>query len=101
VEERDDAYVVELELPGVREEDIEVTLSGRRLTVDGEGKEKERVGLLRRRTRSIGRFHFEIELPGEVEGDGVTASLDQGVLTITLPERGSERTRRIKVGSGG
>jgi HSP20 family protein len=101
VEERDDAYVVELELPGVRESDIEVSLTGRRLTVSGERKEKERVGLLRRRTRSVGRFHYEVEVPGDVDEDGVTASLDEGVLTVTLPKAESERGRRIKVTRGG
>jgi HSP20 family protein len=101
VEERDDAYVVELELPGVRESDLEVSLAGRRLIVSGERKEKERVGLLRRRTRSVGRFHYEVEVPGAVDEDGVTASLDEGVLTVTLPKAESERVRRIKVTGAG
>jgi hypothetical protein len=86
VEERDDAYVVELELPGVRESDVEVSLAGRRLIVSGERREKERVGLLRRRTRRVGRFYYEVELPGAVDEDGVTASLDEGVLTVMLPK---------------
>ena len=97
VEERDDAYVVELELPGVRESDVEVSLAGRRLTVSGERKEKERIGLLRRRTRNVGRFHYEVELPGAVDEDGVTASLDDGVLTVTLPKAERERVHRINV----
>jgi HSP20 family protein len=101
VEERDDAYVVELELPGVRESEVEVSLAGRRLIVSGERKEKERVGLLRRRTRSVGRFHYEVEVPGAVDEDGVTASLDEGVLTVTLPKAESERVRRIKVTGAG
>jgi HSP20 family protein len=101
VEERDDAYVVELELPGVRESDVEVSLAGRRLIVSGERKEKERLGLLRRRTRSVGRFYYEVELPGDVDEDGVTASLDEGVLTVTLPKAESERVRGIKVTRAG
>jgi len=101
VEERDDAYVVEFELPGVRESDVEVSLAGRRLIVSGERKEKERLGLLRRRTRSVGRFYYEVELPGDVDEDGVTASLDEGVLTVTLPKAESERVRRIKVTRAG
>ena len=97
VEERDDAYVVELELPGVHEDDIEVSLAGRRLIVSGERKEKERVGLLRRQTRTVGRFHYEVDLPGAVDEDSVTAALDSGVLTVTLPKGESERVHRIKV----
>src|SRR6476620_4153003 len=57
VEETDDAYLVEIELPGVKKGDIEISMEGRRLTVSGERKEKEREGVLRRRTRSVGRFH--------------------------------------------
>jgi HSP20 family protein len=97
VEETDDAYVVELELPGVKKRDIDISLAGRRLTVTGERKEKERSGILRRRTRSVGQFRFEVLLPGAVDEDGVTASLDEGVLTVRVPKATSERPRRIEV----
>jgi HSP20 family protein len=97
VEETDDAYVVELELPGVDKRDIEITLSGRRLIVSGERKEKERVGVLRRRTRRVGRFRYEIVLPGAVDQGGVSASLDDGVLTIRVPKATSEQPQRIEV----
>jgi HSP20 family protein len=97
VEETDDAYVVELELPGVKKRDIDISLAGRRLTVTGERKEKERSGILRRRTRSVGRFRFEVLLPGDVDEDGVTASLAEGELTVRVPKATSERPRRIEV----
>jgi HSP20 family protein len=71
VEETDDAYLVEIELPGVKKGDIEISMEGRRLTVSGERKEKERAGILRRRTRSVGRFHYEVVLPGEVDEGAV------------------------------
>ena len=61
-------------------------MEGRRLTVSGERKEKERVGILRRRTRSVGQFHYEVVLPGAVDEDAVSASLDGGVLTVRVPE---------------
>ena len=51
VEETDDAYVIEVEVPGVAKKDIDVSVAGRRLTITGERKERERVGILRRRTR--------------------------------------------------
>jgi len=97
VEETDDAYLVEIELPGVKKGDIEISMEGRRLTVSGERKEKERAGILRRRTRSVGRFHYEVVLPGEVDEGAVSASLDGGVLTIRVPKRESDRPRRIQV----
>ena len=97
VEESDDAYTVELELPGVKKDDISVEVSGRRLVVSGERKERERVGILRRRTRSVGRFHYEVTLPSALDEDGIEASLSDGVLTLRVPKAASERPRRIKV----
>jgi HSP20 family protein len=97
VTETDDAYVVEIELPGVNKEDIDISLSGRRLLVTGERKEEERTGILRRRTRRVGRFRYEVLLPGAVDEDGVQASLEDGVLTLRVPKASTERPRRIEV----
>lgn len=72
-------------------------MAGRRLTVSGERKERERVGILRRRTRSVGRFHYEVVLPGDVEENDVSASMDEGVLTVRLAKPASARPRRIPV----
>ena len=63
VEETDVAYVIEVELAGVEKKNIDVAVDGCRLTITGERKEKERVGILRRRTRSVGRFEYDIQLP--------------------------------------
>ncbi len=101
LEETDDAYVAEIELPGVKLEDLSVEVAGRRLTVTGERKERERVGILRRRTRTVGRFQYEVLLPGELDESGVEASLHEGVLTVRVPKPASERPRRIPVTQGG
>jgi HSP20 family molecular chaperone IbpA len=53
IEETDDAFIIEVELPGINKKDVDVSLSGRRLTISGERKEKERTGVLRRRVRSM------------------------------------------------
>lgn len=45
----------------------------------------------------MGRFHYEVLLPSDVEEDGVEANLDNGVLTIRVPKPASERPRRIVV----
>ena len=97
VEETDEAYIAEIELPGVAIEDLSVEVAGRRLTVTGERKEKERVGILRRRTRTVGRFHYEVLLPGDVDEEGVEAALADGVLTVRVPKPASQRPRRIPV----
>ncbi|MDQ4090659.1 MAG: Hsp20/alpha crystallin family protein [Actinomycetota bacterium] len=100
VEETDDAYLAEIELPGIGSDDLSVEVAARRLTVTGERKEKERVGILRKRTRTVGRFHYEVLLPGEVDEENVQASLEAGVLTVRVPKPVSQRPRRIPVTQG-
>lgn len=97
VEETHDAYVLEIELPGVKRDDIDIEVAGRRLRVQGEREEKERVGFLRSRERTVGRFSYEVTLPGHVEEEGVEAHLDEGVLTIRAPKPERERARRIEI----
>ena len=97
VEETPEEYRVEIELPGVKHDDLDIEVAGRRVSVRGERKEKERVGILRRRERTVGRFSYEVTLPGDVDEEGVEAQLDEGVLTVRLPKPESERPRRIQV----
>ncbi len=97
VEETDDAYTVELDLPGVAREDVDIQLDDRRLTVSGDIEEKERTGILHRRTRRVGRFHFSVTLPGDVDPDGVSAHLQDGVLTVHVPKAAQAKPRRIAI----
>jgi HSP20 family protein len=97
VEETDDAFVVEIELAGVKKDDVDIELVGRRLVVSGERKERERVGILRKRTRTVGQFRYEVDLPTELDEERVKAELDEGVLTVWVPKAASERPRRITV----
>jgi HSP20 family protein len=97
LEESDEAHLVEIELPGVRKDDLDIEVAARRLTVTGERREKERVGILRRRERTVGRFRYEVLVPGDIDEDGVAAGLDDGVLTVRLPKPAHERPRRIAV----
>ena len=95
VEDQDEAYVVRLELPGVKRDDVEVELSGRRLTVRAERKQTERKGLVRRGTRRTGSFFFETLLPAELHADDIEATLDAGVLTLRLPKPSPRRKIKI------
>ena len=99
VEETDDAYVVEIDLPGVKRDDIDIQLSDRQLTVSGEIKEKERTGILRRRTRRVGQFSYSVTLPADVDADKVSAHLDDGVLTVRVPKPEQAKLRRIPISS--
>ena len=97
IEETEDAYTVEVELPGVKKSDISIELVGRRVIITGEQREKQRVGVIRRRTRRVGRFRYEVALPSQFDDSGVEATLKDGVLTIRLPKPASEKSRQITV----
>jgi HSP20 family protein len=95
VEEQDDAYVVEAELPGVKREDVNIELVGNELAITGEVKEREHAGALRRRTRRYGRFSYRLTLPDQVDVDKIDANLKDGVLTVRVPK--SERAQRRQI----
>ena len=99
IEEADDAYVFEAELPGVKREDVNIELVGNELAVTGEMKEHERKGNVRRRMRRMGRFEYRVRLPDQVDGDKIDADLKDGVLTIRVPKAERAQRRRIEVRS--
>lgn len=99
IEETDDAWLVEAELPGVKQKDIDVEVSDSELAISGEVKERERKGILRRRTRRTGRFDYRVTLPGEANAEGIEASLKEGVLTVRVPKPERARRRRIEIKS--
>ena len=99
IEETDDAYVVEAELPGVKREDVNIEMDRNELSITGEIKEQERQGILRKRTRRIGRFEYRVQLPNVVDGENVDAKLEDGVLRIRLPKSERAQRRRIEVKS--
>lgn len=108
VTEADDAFHVEIELPGVKSKDIDVEANGQELVVTGEIKEKERKGILRRSTRRTGAFEYRLRLPGEVDTEKIDARMSDGVLTITVPKAEVAKARHVEIsetsqstGSGG
>jgi HSP20 family protein len=99
IEELEDTYVVEAEVPGVKREDVNIEVSGNELTISGETKERERKGVTRRRMRRVGKFEFRVMLPSEVNPEGVEAKLNDGVLTVRIPKAAGAKRRRIEVKS--
>jgi HSP20 family protein len=96
IEEEDNAYVLEVELPGVKRDDINIELVGNELMITGELKERERTGIVRRRTRRVGRFDYRVMLPSQVDAQKIEARLDNGVLTVSVPKLEQGR-KRIEV----
>ena len=100
VSERDDAYVVEAEVPGVRADDLDLEVRGKELTLKGRRAKPEGDDLtIRRRERGAGEFTRILELPVAVDSERVAASLRDGVLTVTLPKVASAIPKRIAVQS--
>jgi HSP20 family protein len=97
IEETDDQFVVELDLPNVAPEDVDVELNDNQLRVTGEIKRKERSGILRRQTRRVGEFEYVITLPGEIDPDRVGAALSEGVLSVRVGKTNTGRARHIEV----
>jgi HSP20 family protein len=98
--ETDEAYVLEIDLPGVRREDIDVEIGDREMIITGELRERERVGVMRRRTRRTGHFEYRAMLSSEVNADGVSATLTDGVLTVTIPKAEAAKPRHIEIAVG-
>lgn len=96
-----DAYEVNVELPGVSEDDIDITVRENMLTVHGEKKtereEKGKTYFFSERT--YGAFQRSFRLPENSDTDKITADFKDGVLTIRIPKAGPapETTRRIKI----
>jgi HSP20 family protein len=96
IEETDDAWLMEAELPGVKRGDVTVEMQGDELVIHGEIKERERTGVLRRRSRRVGQFEFRVRLPGNIDESGIDANLHAGVLTVKAPKARAE-ARRIEI----
>jgi HSP20 family protein len=91
--------VLRAELPGLRREDIDLTVENNTLTVRGERREDDGVrdGQYHRRERVTGMFSRSFTLPNTVDGARVKAEYRDGVLTVKLPVREEARPRQIPV----
>jgi HSP20 family protein len=94
-----EGFHVTAELPGVTPGDINVSVHGKTLTIEGERKaaQVEEGARYHRRERGVSSFSRMIGLPSEVDGSKVSASCKNGVLTIDLPKAEAAKPRQINV----
>jgi len=99
VHEDKDNYVVRAEIPGLKREDIDVSLQDGALVIFGERKtEKVEAGVeVHRQERYYGKFQRALTLPEPVAADKVKADYKDGVLTITLPKTEETKPKKIDV----
>ena len=105
ITEDDAAYTLTAELPGTNEKDIEVAVSGDRLTIKGEKQQEteETNKNVHVSERSYGLFQRSFSLPSWIDVDGIGAAFAKGVLTVTLPKtaKAVEHQKKIEVKSAG
>jgi len=98
---REDAVqvVVTVELPGVRREDVQVSLNDDVLSITGERRQESETteGRYHRRERYVGRFERRFGIGVPVQADAIKATFKDGVLTVTLPKPAEVKPRSIEI----
>lgn len=99
ISETDEAVEVKVDLPGIKPEDVDISVSDNRLTIQGERKEEKETKdkTVHRVERSYGSFYRTIGLPVGTKAEDVTAESDNGVITITLPKSAELKGKKIAV----
>jgi len=102
VQETPVAYVFKADLPGMKEKDVEVSMTGNRLTLSGKREEEKREDKASYHTweRSYGSFTRTFTLPAGTDGERVVADLKDGVLTVTVPKKPDVQPKKIAVNGG-
>ena len=100
--ENEDSYVLEAAVPGLKPDDIDISVLGNQVTIQGETKqEQDRQGeRYHLRERRVGRFQRTISLPTAIQADQATAEFRDGLLILTLPKGQEAQPRRIPIGGG-
>ncbi|MDL2306567.1 Hsp20/alpha crystallin family protein [Desulfovibrio sp. OttesenSCG-928-C06] len=96
--ENDEGYIVDVCVPGVPSDDIELVLTARNLIIKGERKSPE--GRYFRQERMAGSFQRVLTLNVPVDRDKVTAKSENGILRVTLPKAESVKPRKICINAG-
>ena len=102
VRETKDAYIFKADLPGVKESDLDISITGNRLTVSGkrEAEEKQEGDTWYAYERSYGSFTRSFTLPEGIDPDHVRAELKEGVLALHVPKRPEVQPKRVQLKSG-
>jgi HSP20 family protein len=97
--ETQDSVIVKMSAPGVKPEDIDISVVGETLTIRGETKSEEHFeeASYIRKERRFGSFQRTLSLPTGVTSDKARAEFENGVLTLTLPKAEEARPKSIKV----
>ena len=94
-----DEIVVTAALPGIKPEDVDITITGQTLSIRGEFKADEEISRDQYlyRERRYGTFNRQIQLPVRVQGDAASATFENGLLTLSIPKAEEVKPRQIQV----
>ena len=103
VSEDSESVYVRAELPGIRTEDLDISLENDTLSIAGERRaaHEDESASYHRREREWGAFRRSFSLPSRVDGNQVQARYRDGILTVTLPKAAEARAKQISVQAGG
>ena len=97
IEETEDAYVIDIDLPNVDPKDVNLEMRGEELRVSGVFQQRERSGILRRQNRQTGEFEYLIDLPSDIDPNRIDATYGNGVLTVSVGKTREREPRRIEI----
>ncbi|MCP5268253.1 MAG: Hsp20/alpha crystallin family protein [Zoogloeaceae bacterium] len=100
VKENPDAFLVHAELPGVKKEDIHVTIDGNLVSVSAEVKQEKEVKdgeRVLRSERYFGKVSRSFQLAQDIDDDNASAKFADGVLELTLPKRAAAASKRLTI----
>src|SRR5215204_7090737 len=103
ISERKDAYLVNVELPGLKPKDLDITMEDGLLTIQGERQftSESSEQQFHRVERRYGAFRRSITLPSQVQADAIEASFNNGVLEVLVPKAEQARPKKITIRAGG
>jgi HSP20 family protein len=102
VHETSDELVLTASLPGMKPEDVEITMTGQNLTLRGELKADEEIKREQYlyRERRFGSWSRSVQLPVRVQGDRAEATFADGILTLRIPKAEEVKPRQIRINAG-
>jgi HSP20 family protein len=99
ISETDDAYFIDVELPGVDKKDVKITFKDHILTIEGEKKLRKEIkeDQFIKKESLYGSFSRSFNLPDDVDGEKIEADYKDGILTVTLPKTEEKKPKEIEV----
>ena len=100
--EKDDKFMIKAEIPGMKQDDIDIAVTDSTLTIKGEKKTESEVKEedYYKCARAYGRFYRSVQLPSAVNAGKIEANYNDGVLEVSIPKMAEAKPKKVKVTTG-